>query len=713
MTESRYIAGRRRMLVDMHITDSDPSFLAAYDPGRMAELYERAELTSVMFYCNSHVGLCNWPCSEGKMHAGLGGRDVVGELLGHLRERGMGTCAYYSVVYDNWAFLEHPEWRLEPIARGDQGGAFQFAGSRYGLVCPNNPDYRAFTRRRMADLLGRYDFDCLFYDMTFWPRICGCGHCRARCREETGADIPEIVDWTDPAWCAFVAAREDWILDFVRTIVGYAKEVRPDLPVYVNFALAFYTWAFGFPLSAAREIDFCGGDLYGDRVEQLFASKLMTHLSTRRPPEFMTSRCINLKDHVRLKGHHEMELQAFAATALGSAFLFIDAIDPVGTVNEAVYDRIGSIYRRTAPYERFAGGEPVEDVAVYHSSESRMDPAENGTPVADVHATFRPPPHQAAAKGAVRMLQRAHIPFGVITRKQLGELDRWRVVILPEVVRMDDEEVEAVRSYVARGGRIYASRSTSILGTDGTAHPDLRLADVFGCHLDGKEEGPVVFVKPVDTELADLVAPQDYISQMPPMSGMSVSRNPVRVPRLRPGAGRTLATLSLPYGYPEAGTVLDEHWSSIHSAPPHTDTDHPVIVEHRTGDGVSVYSAIDLEATPSEVNERVFVGIVRRLLGREPSASARAHPAVWMNVFDHPDEDRMSVTLLNYQADLPAVPVRDVLVELDAGPGKRFTSLTRAPDGAPMGFEVTGGRLRTTLEELDVFEMLVAAYAAE
>jgi len=55
--------------------------------------------------------------------------------------------------------------------------------------------------------------------------------------------------------------------------------------------------------------------------------KLMTNLR-RRPPEFMTSRCIDLRDHVRLKRYEVMEMQAFAAT-LSPRLPVHRRIDPV------------------------------------------------------------------------------------------------------------------------------------------------------------------------------------------------------------------------------------------------------------------------------------------------------------------------------------------------------------------------------------------------
>jgi hypothetical protein len=443
------------MLLDMHIPDWDPSFLSRYDPAHVASLYERADVSSVMLYCNSHAGLTYWPTAE--MHPGVRGRDVVGDLLHHVHEKGIAACAYYSVVFDNRAVLDHPDWWVRPVVAGDGLGASPLL--RYGVCCPNNPDYVEFTRGRIEDLLKRYAFDCLFYDMTFWPAVCGCGHCRAR----FGGSFPDVVDWTSPAWCAFQSFRERSIAQFVRTIVGYAKAVRPDMPVYNNFALAVADWWPGFPFEIADEIDFTGGDMYGDHVEQLVVSKLMGNLSPRTPPEFMTSTCVNLRDHARLKDREQLRMQAFAATAVGSAMLFIDAIDPDGRTNDALYDVIGGIFAETRVYEPFLGGRPVEDVAVYHSSESRMRFAEHGAPVG--RRRTGPTPHQSAVRSACRALQRAHVPFGVITRRQLSSLSEFRVVVLPDVSRMDADEVDALREYVRSGGHVYATGMTSLTET--------------------------------------------------------------------------------------------------------------------------------------------------------------------------------------------------------------------------------------------------------
>ena len=45
-----------------------------------------------------------------------------------------------------------------------------------------------------------------------------------------------------------------------------------------------------------------------------------------------------------------LEAKASAAIADAAAFIFIDAIDPIGTLNPRVYDRMGRIFDRLMPY---------------------------------------------------------------------------------------------------------------------------------------------------------------------------------------------------------------------------------------------------------------------------------------------------------------------------------------------------------------------------
>jgi hypothetical protein len=710
---ARYDRTYRRTLLDMHIPDWDPAFLAEYDPERLAELYAASHISGVLFYCKSHMGLNYWPSPVGGIHPAAAKRDLVGEMLRALRGRDMAPAAYYSVIFDNWAVETHPEWAIVP-ATSLNGQNLQVLGPRYGTACLNHPGYRSYENAQITALLERYDFDALWIDMAFWTAVCICQSCRERYHRETDDEIPLVVDWTSPKWARFQSARERWLKEWTLELFDVAHAVRPGLPVTHNMAPGAIGWITGQKIDWSSEDSFAAGDLYGGKDEQLLVSKLMLHLGKEQPSEFMTSRTLHIFNHTSLKSEHRMLVEALAATAHASAFLFIDAIDPRGTVNVGVYEQIGRVFAETKRYEGFLGGLPVEDVAVYYSDDARVRPEDNGRAVADVSgdafAQAGTYAHLVALSGAVRHLQSDHIPFGAITRSQLDRLPAYRVVVLPDVLRMDDEEIESLRAYAAGGGSLYASGRTSLLAPDGVLRQDFGLSDVFGVHLGGIENGCGVYSRALDPLIAQAVHPESHLAYgFVSESGMS-NRSPLRMPRLSTDhAGQPLARLTLPYAYPSAGSMSAHDFASIHSSPPWLDLDNPTIVSNRFGKGAAVYSALPIETGRSPANQRVFTTLVRLLLGGPPTLAAEAHPDVWVTAFEQPEHNRAVISVLGYFIDAPlSFPVT---FSYRSRGGRRCVALHDASSGSAVPFEADeDGTVRATLDAVDRFGMYLVHY---
>ena len=90
-------------------------------------------------------------------------------------------------------------------------------------------------------------------------------------------------------------------------------------------------------------------------------------------------------------------------------------------------------------------------------------------------------PHLDATRDAAARFQRAHIPFGGVSRRQLDALHRFRAIVLPNVLRdQDREEIEAFRAYVEDGQQAVREPLlyTSLVEDRGTRHRDFMLADV-------------------------------------------------------------------------------------------------------------------------------------------------------------------------------------------------------------------------------------------
>jgi hypothetical protein len=298
-------------------------------------------------------------------------------------------------------------------------------------------------------------------------------------------------------------------------------------------------------------------------------------------------------------------------------------------------------------------------------------------------------------------------------------LKEFKVLVLPNVVRMDMEEIEAIRDYVRLGGRLYASGYTSLVTIDGTKHDDFLLGDLFGCTLVGEEDAAITFLKPAMREAADWIEPVEYVPHGEPYARYS---QPVTALRVSAGDDtEVLATTTLPYAGGR-GTRDDMDWANLLASPPWEDTSNPAIVRHQYGDGEVVYSTADIEtswhssATGAVGSSRgsasaLFVGIVRSLLRGEETFEAETHPDVIATVFHDAERRQLRVCFLNRQSRFPTLPIPRTSFRLAAPDGRRFTKLVQLPTRNPVEYTIDSkGSLNGEIAELALFAMLEASY---
>lgn len=677
-----YKTAWRRSVLDMHITDHDPSFLSRYDPAEYVGLLRKAGVASAVIYAHSHVGFALYPSKVAPPHPCLNGRDLLGDTIAECHRAGIGVSVYLSLIFDVAAYRREPDWRIRLVDGRDAAHH-----DRYGVCCPNSP-YRDYAPEIAREICGRYEFEGIRFDMTFWPHVCYCPHCRRRYAEEAGGEIPEVVDWNDPRWVAFQRCRERWLAEFGAKATAAVRAAKPGVSVEHQASTYPLSWRFGVTDLLAPHQDFMQGDFYGDSLQGSIARKLLSNLSNDRPIGFETSIASDLRNYTALKPVELLEAKAHAAIGDGAAFVFIDSVDPVGTVNPVVYERMGRVFSRTRAYDPYLGGERVEDVALYLSFTSKHDPADNGKRVDDPRLSGRIPHVEAITRSARTLIER-HVPWGIASRRNLPDLARWKAIVLPGVLAMGEDEAEALRAYVAGGGRLYASRQASLVGTDGRRRPDYLLADVLGVSWKGETREAFTYLAPTDAGRAVF---GDYTPTHP--LGLFA---PQAIAEARPGA-EVLATITLPYTDP-ADPV---HFTSIHNNPPGIATAHPALVVNRFGKGTAIWSAGDLET--AEFSEDVFARIVGLLAGPF-TVEADAPKPVEVTTFRQ-ESGRWLVNLLNFQRDLPPIPVEGIAVRVRCGP-KRPAKVRLAPEGKALPFSHAGGVLSFVLPRLELFAMAV------
>ncbi len=705
----------RRNLVDMHIPDWDPALLSKFDPVDIVKTIADAGFQTIMPYGNSCTGLTFWRSKVGRMNRNMQGRDFFGEMVRESKRNNLYAVAYFCLIYDNWAYEYHPDWRLIP-----DDDSIPSHPQRYGFACLNSP-YRDYVLAALRELVGNYDFEGIFVDMPLWPDVCYCAHCTERFRREDGAEPPRIVDWDDPTWRKFQAARQRWMLDFGQSVYKCIKETRP-ITVTLNYAGALHNWRFGSPLELHNAMDYVCGDFYGGAAQHSLVCKTYHGLTRNRPLEFMTSRTRDLRDHVTTKPFEEIKKESAVAPLHSAAFMMIDAINVDGTINHDLYKFLSGLNQERAPLEPFLGGDLMADVAIYFDKESVYNPLEQKIRVGQIR-NLEDCPHRDAVIGLARVLREAHIPFGVITNANLEQLTKYRAVLLPSVLEMTAAQADQFRKFVDAGGALYASGPSSLDRFDSSG-PRFLLEDVFGVHYTGtvgdKLQGSAggsggsfsgeatpeawrtswTFLSPKDDAVLKLLWPQKELSFPGPMLKATAA-----------SGAEVLATITLPFAPPAQGRPIGSRFGAIHSNPPAlTPGTDPGLVMNSFGKGKTLWAAAPIESSSEAVNARLVAALLKRLLPGPYCFEVDTHPSVEMTLFHQVDKQRMLAGLLTMQQQLPPFPA-NATVRVQPPMGKKVTAVLHLPERKPVEFKTVGAYVQFDLEPFDALSMALIEYA--
>jgi len=676
----------RRSLVDMHIDDWDEKFLSQFNSKEYVEMQALAEVQTVIFYASSNVGICYYPTKIGHMHKGIKGRDILKEVIDLSHEKGMSVVVYYN-IWHKWAYDNHPDWRLV-TSKGENTREFM----RYGVCCINSP-FRDFVINQTKELCNNYEFEGLWFDMIGLTTVCYCPYCRKRYFSETGEEIPRIVNWEDPRWVRFQRKREEWLAEFAALLVSTAKKINPEITVVLQNAHWQNGWRDGLTLPFFEVQDYISGDFYGGGLEESFVCKLFYNLTPNKPFEYMTSRCPTLLDHTTMKSKALLEVQTYSALANNGAFCFIDAIDPEGTLNRDFYLRMGEIFRKVKEYEKYLDSnlKACQDVAIYLNFESLINPEDNGKRVSE--SEHKRSPHLEAAVNVAKTLLNAHIPFGVITKRNIDSLSDYQIIVLPNLLMIDNEEVEAFRKFVESGGSIYASGSTSLLSKDGIKHKDFLLSDLFGVSYLGETKEKLTYISPEEEFKTVFIG---YSPKYP----VTLFNPQLKIRRIKEDV-KTLATITLPYTDPEDINIF----VSANSNPPGISTEFPSIVLSRYGEGRVIYSAGVLELMKEEDHRIIFINLLQLLSQRPYFFEVDAPKSVEVTLFWQEDKKYYLINLLNYQPELPNISVHNIKIRIKVD-NKRPQRLMLLPEEIELPFRVEGSYVEFIFPRLENFSML-------
>ena len=670
----------RRNLMDMHIDDWNPEFLTRINIDEYVEALKDAGIQAAMVKGRPHTGLAYYPTKVGRMHKGLNGFDFLGTMIQKCHENGIAVVAYFTQIFDNWAYEAHPEWRVitaEGKNMREYRGQDNFKTGRYGIVCPNNPGYREYVKACLTEMNTMYDFEGMFLDMTFFPEVCYCPSCRKRYMEETGRELPRRIDWQNKEWLEYVYKRDEWIADYARFATGCVKAVKPGVTIEHQFSRITGSWVDGSTEMLTEAVDYSGGDYYGGFLQQTFINKYYKNVSPNLPFIYHTSRCDpELKYHTTTKTEEELLLHVITALVHNGAFLLVDAINPDGSIVPEVYHTLMKrIYGKTKQFEPYINGNLYHDASIWFASHAKYDPNETGIEI--MEKTFNPKYYMDAPVASAAALRENNIPFEVIGTKNIRN-DNAKVLILSHVANIRDEEMDEIEAYLAKGGNLLIS------GPIGNG----RLQKLLGVKVTGRTAHSFTYMSP--TEVG-----KPFFAGFDQLTPLTVDMHQIEIEVEDDTDMTVLATQTLPY------TMTDTYeFAAIHSNPPGIYTEKPCAILKQAGKSKIIWTASPIEMSRPYMSRQVYRRLVDFLRG-EPSFTSNAPKFVEVLGWNKDGVDYFAA--INEQEESPIAPMYDITIDVKR-PDKQAYLL---PEGEKLETElVNGDTLRIHLPKLEIFQMI-------
>lgn len=451
--------------------------------------------------------------------------DLLGPLVEELHKNGIRCIVYFnghSFVPEFYKL--HPEW----VMITEEGKPHLAVYDTGVSACPNNREYREWQANVIRDLC-KYEIDGVFLDGDiFFARTCYCDTCKELFRQKYGREMPPKSNKEHPDWRYLRQFQIDSLTSYVEHLYKALKAARPQALLYCNSGLRTPNWTTGRQNRRLIEVQDLllseGGYLYANlnntpiwRTE--CENKLCVTQSSGKP--VISGMAMDHKRwnyyqlpmaEPRLMMYSALAAGAHASAATSASGNDMSAIlETLKGVHSFVRDNEQVLFPTTNLARTAVAWSNVNADFYAGGSVRRTDFTGNiaVTGTGDLHMEF---------EGFYDACFRNHVPSDVIDEVSLidGSLDKYDVVMLPNIACMSDNEMNGIRKFVKNGGTLISSFETSLYNEFGEKRKNFGLTDVFGADLaDTKIYGPLLwdYVMPVktDSSFEDILSRYKYI----------------------------------------------------------------------------------------------------------------------------------------------------------------------------------------------------------
>jgi hypothetical protein len=464
------------------LVEDDPG---KYEPGFWLDYFKDTHCDAV---CLSAGGCLAFYPTKVPMHhrsAWLGDADPFGELVAGCRKLGMIVVARtdphatYQDVYE-----AHPDW-IAVTADGKKRR--HWASPEMWVACGLGPYNFSFMTEVTKEIMSLYMVDGIFINRWDGSGMCYCEHCQALFKAASGLDLPRTNNPQDPARRSYILWRQKRLFELWQLWESEVRKINPNACVIPNTG---------------------GGALSSLDMKQIggTAEVLVADRQARRGMTVPWANGKHGKEYRAAMGRKP--IIGLFSVGLEEPYRWKDSVQSAAELRIWVLDGIANGLRPW--FSKFSGTlhdrrwlPVVRDLFHWHYRNEKYLRQE--APLARVAMVYS---QQTATfyggdrarsnvedhtLGMYHALIEARVPFEMVHDRLLepDQINQFKLLILPNIAALSDQQCAQIRAYVTRGGSILATHETSLYNEWGQRRTDFGLADLFGVSFTGQVEGPM------------------------------------------------------------------------------------------------------------------------------------------------------------------------------------------------------------------------------
>ena len=418
---------RRQVHLDFHTSPEIPGIGSRFDKKQFQEALKKGHLESITVFAKCHHGYCYYPTEVGTMHPGLD-FDLTGAMVEAAHEIGVRAPIYITAGWCELDAKTHPEWIVRKVDGSISGTPPRTKMYQEGMdapmgtcswdhLCLNDGSYCQHIYDITEEVCKRYkDVDGLFYDICIIGDRCYCDECVAGMKA-MGMDPEKEEDAK-----AYFAMKRKLFMEKCSDIMN---KHHPGATIFFNSGGAnidkgaYHKYQTHFEM---EDLPTAWGGYDAMPVRAKFFSR------KGKPYLGMTGKFhLNWGEFGGFKCKEALRYEVAAMAMYGAGCSIGDHMHPDGEMEMQTYENIGYAYDYLEKIVPFCyGGESTANLGLVMSKQKSI------------------------MEHLSKLLLENQIDYDIV----FGDFDRFDTVIVPENEDLDAENLQALRDYIVRGGKV-------------------------------------------------------------------------------------------------------------------------------------------------------------------------------------------------------------------------------------------------------------------